>query len=154
MAYDQIEGRTVGIIDADMDRWRQRREHCRTPQKLGENVSKEIAREMGVVFAQTFKNIDDILHKDAGRASELDDTEQSSWLLFLKYLDTQEHDKALEARLEGKTYLHSIDAPYRWEAWSAPKTHDDQLDHHAVMTGDESAVFAPGAKEGGSLGPL
>lgn len=39
------------------------------------------------MFEQTFKNIDDILHKDAGRTSELDCTEQSSGLLFLKYLD-------------------------------------------------------------------
>lgn len=61
---------------------------------------------------------------------------------------------ALEAQLAGKTYLHSIDAPYRWEAWAAPKTPDGTLDHSAAMTGDESAVFAPGANEGGSLGPL
>ena len=39
------------------------------------------------IFEQTFKNIDDILHKDAVCTSELDYTEQSSWLLFLKYLD-------------------------------------------------------------------
>lgn len=56
------------------------------------------------MFEQTFKNIDDILHKDAGCTSELDYTEQSSWLLFLKYLDALEHDKAAEAELEGKTY--------------------------------------------------
>lgn len=42
------------------------------------------------MFEQTFKNIDDILHKDAGCTSELDYTEQSSWLLFLKYLDALE----------------------------------------------------------------
>lgn len=46
------------------------------------------------MFEQTFKNIDDILHKDAGCTSELDYTEQSSWLLFLKYLDALEADKA------------------------------------------------------------
>jgi hypothetical protein len=56
----------------------------------------------GTVFEQTFKNIDDILHKDAGCTSELDYTEQSSWLLFLKYLDALEGDKANEAALEGK----------------------------------------------------
>ncbi len=44
-------------------------------------------------FEQTFKNIDDILQKDAGCTSELDYTEQSSWLLFLKYLDALEADK-------------------------------------------------------------
>ena len=59
------------------------------------------------MFEQTFKNIDDILHKDAGCTSELDYTEQSSWLLFLKYLDALEQDKAAEAALEGKRYTSS-----------------------------------------------
>ena len=56
-----------------------------------------------LMFEQAFKNIDDILHKDAGCASELDYTEQTSWLLFLKYLDALEQDRALEAQLEGKS---------------------------------------------------
>ena len=56
------------------------------------------------MFEQTFKNIDDILHKDAGCSSELDYTEQTSWMLFLKYLDDLEHEKSLEAELEDKEY--------------------------------------------------
>jgi len=54
------------------------------------------------MFEQTFKNIDDVLWKDAGCTSELDYTEQTSWMLFLKYLDALEHDKATEAALDGK----------------------------------------------------
>ncbi len=42
------------------------------------------------MFEQTFKNIDDKLWKDAGCSSELDYVEQTSWILFLKYLDDQE----------------------------------------------------------------
>ena len=45
------------------------------------------------MFEQAFKNIDDALRKEAGCASELDYTEQSSWLLFLKYLDALETDR-------------------------------------------------------------
>ena len=93
------------------------------------------------MFEQTFKNIDDILHKDAGCTSELDYTEQSSWLLFLKYLDALEHDKASEAALEGKGYSPIIEAPHRWEAWAAPKTPDGRLDHNAAMTGDDLRDF-------------
>lgn len=37
------------------------------------------------MFEQTFKNIDDVLRKEAGCATELDYTEQTSWMLFLKY---------------------------------------------------------------------
>ena len=42
------------------------------------------------MFEQTFKNIDDVLWKEAGCATELDYTEQTSWMLFLKYLDDLE----------------------------------------------------------------
>src|SRR5216110_1606233 len=56
------------------------------------------------MFEQAFKNIDDVLWKEAGCTTELDYTEQTSWLLFLKYLDGLEQDKALEAELEGKKY--------------------------------------------------
>ena len=56
------------------------------------------------MFEQTFKNIDDIQHKDAGGTRELDYTEQSSWLLFLKYLGAPEADRAAEAEPEGRRY--------------------------------------------------
>jgi type I restriction enzyme M protein len=65
-------------------------------------------------FEQTFKNIDDVMWKDSGCTSELDYSEQSSWLLFLKYLDSLEHSKAQEAALEGRAYTHILGAPYRW----------------------------------------
>ena len=55
------------------------------------------------MFEQAFKNIDDILLKEAGCTTELDYTEQTSWLLFLKYLDALEQDKADEAALERKS---------------------------------------------------
>ena len=93
------------------------------------------------MFEQTFKNIDDILHKDAGCTSELDYTEQSSWLLFLKYLDALEVDKATEAELEGRAYSFILDNPYRWEAWAAPKTADGRFDHNAALTGDDLLDF-------------
>jgi type I restriction enzyme M protein len=54
------------------------------------------------MFEQAFRNIDDVLRKEAGCTTELDYTEQTSWLLFLKYLDGLEEDKATEAALDGK----------------------------------------------------
>jgi type I restriction enzyme M protein len=96
------------------------------------------------MFEQTFKNIDDILHKDAGCTSELDYTEQSSWLLFLKYLDQLERDKALEAELEGRPYEFLLDAPYRWESWAAPKGADGRIDHNRALVGDDLRDFVNG----------
>ena len=49
------------------------------------------------MFEQAFKNIDVVLWKEAGCTTELDYTEQTSWLLFLKYLAGLEEDKATEA---------------------------------------------------------
>jgi len=93
------------------------------------------------MFEQTFKNIDDVLWKDAGCTSELDYTEQSSWLLFLKYLDALEADKATEAALSGKKYAFILDKPYRWESWAAPKGKDGQIDHNTAKTGDDLTAF-------------
>ncbi len=93
------------------------------------------------MFEQAFKNIDDVLWKEAGCTTELDYTEQTSWLLFLKYLDGLEQDKAMEAELEGRKYAFILDAPYRWESWAAPKDLCGQLDHNRALTGDDLRDF-------------
>ena len=93
------------------------------------------------MFEQAFKNIDDILWKEAGCTTELDYTEQTSWLLFLKYLDGLEQDRAMEAKLEEKKSTFILDKPYRWEVWAAPKGKDGKLDHNAAMTGDDLRDF-------------
>jgi type I restriction enzyme M protein len=93
------------------------------------------------MFEQAFKNIDDILRKESGCTTELDYTEQTSWLLFLKYLDGLEQDKATEAELEGKEYGFILDKPYRWEEWAAPKGEEGQIDHNKAVTGDDLRDF-------------
>lgn len=40
--------------------------------------------------------IDDVLWKEAGCTTELDYTEQTSWILFLKYLDNLEREQKAE----------------------------------------------------------
>ncbi|MDE3234550.1 MAG: N-6 DNA methylase [Bacteroidota bacterium] len=93
------------------------------------------------MFEQTFKNIDDILHKDAGCGSELDYVEQTSWILFLKYLDDLEKDRATAAELTGKTYTPIIEKAYQWTDWACPKGKDGKLDHHKAMSGDDLTDF-------------
>ena len=56
------------------------------------------------MFEQSFKNIDNLLRKDKGLSTEIDYVEQTSWLLFLKYLEDLEINKSLEAELNGKAY--------------------------------------------------
>ena len=107
------------------------------------------------MFEQTFKNIDDILHKDAGCSSELDYIEQTSWVLFLKYLDDLERDKETAAELTGKTYTPIIAKEFQWNVWAAPKLRRAQLskdgttservevDHNA-LTSDDLTDFVNG----------
>ena len=89
------------------------------------------------MFEQTFKNIDDVLWKEAGCTTELDYTEQTSWLLFLKYLDDLEQERALEAELVGKPYQFIIDEGHRWSVWAAPKKADGTVDDDHELIGDD-----------------
>jgi len=93
------------------------------------------------MFEQTFKNVDDVLWKEAGCATELDYTEQTSWILFLKYLDDLEKQNEQKRQLEGKTYQYIIDRPHRWSAWAAPKKRDGSFDHDKALTGDDLVEF-------------
>lgn len=93
------------------------------------------------MFEQAFKNIDDSLRKDAGVSNELDYIEQTSWILFLKYLDDLEKDKKTEAALAGKEYRFIISPEFRWEEWAAPKTTEGKLDHNKTLTGDDLIDF-------------
>jgi len=93
------------------------------------------------MFENTFKNIDDRLHKDAGCSSELDYVEQSSWILFLKYLSELEQDKKSEALLQGKDYSEILNSEYEWNTWACPKKSDGSIDHNKAMTGDDLLDF-------------
>jgi type I restriction enzyme M protein len=93
------------------------------------------------MFEQAFRNIDDVLRKEAGCTTELDYTEQTSWLLFLKYLDGLEHDRADQAALNGKAHTPILEEAYRWETWAAPKRADGKIDHNAVRVGDDLVEF-------------
>jgi type I restriction enzyme M protein len=96
------------------------------------------------MFEQVFKNVDDVLRKEAGCTTELDYTEQTSWILFLKYLDALEEDRKTEAELQGKKYSYLIEKPYRWESWAAPKGKDGNIDQNKALTGDDLRDFVNG----------
>jgi type I restriction enzyme M protein len=93
------------------------------------------------VFENAFKNIDDILRKDKGCSTELDYVEQSSWVLFLKYLDDLESDREAAAVLTGEAYRPLLTPEYRWSAWAAPKDADGRIDLDRALTGDDLLDF-------------
>lgn len=93
------------------------------------------------MFEQSFKNIDNILHTDSGCGTELDYVEQTSWILFLKYLDDLEETKRTEAALAGKKYEFILSPEYRWDTWACPKVKDGKLDHNKALDGDDLCDF-------------
>jgi type I restriction enzyme M protein len=93
------------------------------------------------LFENTFKNIDDILHKDAGCSSELDYVEQSSWVLFLKYLDDLEKERKIRADLSNVKYTQLLTKEFTWSVWATPKTKDGKIDFNKALTGDDLRDF-------------
>ena len=93
------------------------------------------------MFEQVFKNIDDLLYKDAGADSELDYIGQTSWVLFLRYLDDMEIEKVRLHILRGEEYTNLIDKEYSWSAWAMPKKSDGTLDHQVALTGPDLVNF-------------
>jgi len=96
------------------------------------------------MFETAFNNIDNALWKDSGCDGELDYIEQTSWVLFLKYLHDLEQERADEAALQGKDYTFIIDREYQWTSWAAPKKENGELDHNKALTGDDLVEFVDG----------
>jgi len=92
------------------------------------------------VSSNPFDAIDNELRKDAGCTTELDYVEQTSWLLFLKYLDAMERERRMAAELQGKSYAQIIEPEFRWGAWAAPKK-NGKIDYNTAMTGDDLRDF-------------
>ena len=93
------------------------------------------------MFEQTFKNLDNIMFQEPGCNSELDYAEQSSWMLFLKYLDDLEQERMLEAQMTGDTFQPLFEPQYRWSAWAAPKTPEGKPDLDRTRIGADLVDF-------------
>lgn len=119
------------------------------PGSTASPASKKATLQRGPqssAFEQAFRNIDDILWKESGCSNELDYTEQTSWILFLKYLDDLEGVKRMTAELKGQKYTPIIEAEYRWPVWACPKRKRGdsevlELDHHKALTGPDLVAF-------------
>ena len=97
-----------------------------------------------MAFEQVFKNIDNALRTDEGCSSELDYVEQSSWILFLKYLDDLDKENEMAALLGGGTYSPILDEEYRWNTWAMPRNAAGEYDIHNAMVGDDLIEFVNG----------
>ena len=92
-------------------------------------------------YESKFNAIDNILRNEAGCSTELDYIEQTTWLLFLKYLDDLEHEQEMKAMLSGKEYKPILTGFMRWSQWAAPKNANGELDTVNAMTGPDLTAF-------------
>ena len=83
-------------------------------------INIPVKSRSAVSFEQTFRAIDKRPAQEACCTTELDDSEQTSWLRFLRYLDALEHQRHLlrqgeeEPRLRHRDHemiLHGIESP-------------------------------------------
>ncbi|MFJ1337772.1 N-6 DNA methylase [Pseudomonas caricapapayae] len=93
---------------------------------------------------QKIDRITDILRRDDGISGAMHYTEQTSWVLFLKFLDDYESEKEDEAVLSGKNYQPVLDDEHRWANWACPKTDEGKLDLANARTGDDLTEYVNG----------
>jgi len=92
------------------------------------------------MYENAFNAIEKTLRAEEGIGNELDYVEQTSWVLFLKYLHDLESERRDQAVLEGKPYAPIIDGDHRWDKWAAPKK-DGQFDHNIARIGDDLVKY-------------
>jgi len=92
------------------------------------------------MYENAFNQIERHLRAEEGIANELDYVEQTSWVLFLKYLHDLENERRDRAELDGRDYAPIIDGIARWDRWAAP-TKDGAFDHDAALVGDDLVDF-------------
>ena len=93
------------------------------------------------MYEAAFRNIDNALRKDEGCATELDYTEQTSWILFLKYLNDYDIEREKSSQLNNQSHSFILEEEYRWNVWAVPKKADGTVDHNKGLTGDDLLDF-------------
>ena len=93
------------------------------------------------MYEAAFRNIDNALRKDEGCATELDYTEQTSWILFLKYLNDYDIERQKSSQLNNQSHSFILQEEYRWNVWAVPKKADGTVDHNKGLTGDDLLDF-------------
>jgi len=86
---------------------------------------------------QKIDRITDILRRDDGISGAMHYTEQTSWILFLKFLDDYEAEKAEDAILSGEDYAPVLNKEHHWSNWACPKAANGKLDIQKARTGDD-----------------
>jgi len=69
----------------------------------------------------------DVLRRDNNCGGIMEYIEHLAWLLFLKFLDAQEDEWEMQAKLSGQSYQPILDRDYRWNNWASKEMPADDL---------------------------
>ena len=92
------------------------------------------------MMSSPFELIDQELRNDDGMSTETDYIQQTSWMLFLKYLDSMELERKLASEVQNRNYSYILEQRFRWSSWAAPKN-GGVIDYDKAMTGDDLLEF-------------
>src|SRR5438270_2280199 len=98
------------------------------PAKRSQQSSQTTAQALGSLD----ETARDIMRKDKGLNGDLDRLPMLTWIMFLKFLDDEEHARETDAELGGKPFRPAIEPPYRWRDWASDES---------GMTGDDLIAF-------------
>ena len=73
---------------------------------------------MSEKYENAFNSIANSLREDPGPSTELDYTEQTSWILFLKYLNDYEIESKKSSQLNNQSHSFILEEEYRWNVWA------------------------------------
>jgi type I restriction enzyme M protein len=93
------------------------------------------------MYENIFKRIDNHIRLDSNCDGELDYAEQSSWVLFLKWLDDYQDEQEKISKLNNTPFNKIFDNKYKWSTWASPKKKDGENDFEKQLTGDDLKNF-------------
>ena len=93
------------------------------------------------MYENIFKRIDNHIRLDSNCDGELDYAEQSSWVLFLKWLDDYQDEQEKISKLNNTPFNKIFDQKYKWSTWASPKKKDGKNDFEKQLTGDDLKNF-------------
>lgn len=93
------------------------------------------------MYDNAFNTLEKNLRDEEGISNELDYVEQTSWLLFLKYLHDLEIERQDRAELTGGNYEPIIQGDFKWDRWASPKATSGDLDHNSAKVVEDLVSF-------------
>ena len=88
---------------------------------------------------QSFKNIDRKLWKNVDNA--LDYMEQTSWIIFLKYIDDLEDEIKFKSELKNKKYEKLFKKDFQWKNWACKENARENLNGEDLIDFVQNKLF-------------